>query len=186
MTTSRLDYAIEIPHASSLILTHEWNGTVRGLTSWPAADRPNALIVFWSFRIMVGLGFAMLALGGFSLWLRYRKRLFDSRLLLLASVAMAPSGLIALLAGWVTTEVGRQPFTVYGVLRTADSLSPIGAPGLAVSLTAFVLVYATVFGAGILLMLRLMARPPLVGEPEPQRTPSHAAGITPGPALAAE
>lgn len=186
MRTSRLDYAIEIPHASSLILTHQWNGSVRGLDSWPASDRPNALIVFWSFRIMVGLGFAMLGLGLFSLWLRRKRRLFDSKALLVLSVAMAPSGLVALLAGWVTTEVGRQPYTVYGVLRTVESLSPVGAPGLAVSLAAFVLVYATVFGAGIVLMLRLMARPPVIGEPEPQRTPSHAAGITPGPALAAE
>lgn len=186
MQTGRLDYAVEIPHAAGLILTHEWNGEVRGLNSWPREDRPNALIVFWSFRVMVGLGFAMLGLGLWSLWLRRKRRLFDSRLLQIASVAMAPSGLIALLSGWVTTEVGRQPYTVYGLLRTSQSLSPIGAPGVAISLAAFVLVYATVFTAGVLLMLRIMARPPAAGEPEPARVPSHAAGITPGPAIAAE
>jgi cytochrome d ubiquinol oxidase subunit I len=92
MKTERLDYAIEIPHASSLILKHEWNGEVKGLKAWPAADRPNALIVFWSFRIMVGLGFLMLALGAASLWLRHRRHLFESTPLLWAAVAMAPSG----------------------------------------------------------------------------------------------
>ena len=186
MQTGRLDYAVEIPHAASLILRHDWNGEVRGLNSWLAADRPNALIVFWSFRLMVGLGFAMLGLGAWSLWLRHKRRVYDSRLLQLASVLMAPSGLVALLAGWVTTEVGRQPYTVYGALRTAQSLSPVGAPGVAISLAAFVLVYLTVFTAGVLLMLRIMARPPMAGEPVPARVPSHAAGLTPGPAMAAE
>jgi cytochrome d ubiquinol oxidase subunit I len=186
MKTERLDYAIEIPHASSLILKHEWNGEVKGLKAWPAADRPNALIVFWSFRIMVGLGFLMLALGAASLWLRHRRHLFESTPLLWAAVAMAPSGLIALLAGWVTTEVGRQPYTVYGVLRTVDSMAPIGAPGVATSLALFVVVYATLFGSGVLMMLRIMAVPPLPGESGPQMLPSHAAGIVPGPAMAAE
>lgn len=186
MQTERLDYAVEIPHASSLILKHEWNGEVQGLKAWPIADRPNALIVFWSFRVMVGLGFAMLGIGLASLWLRYKRRFYNSRLLYLAAVAMGPSGLVALLAGWVTTEVGRQPYTVYGLLRTADSLSPIGAPGVAISLAAFVVVYLTVFGAGVMLMLRIMATPPQPGELGPAPLPSRAAGIVPGPAMAAE
>lgn len=186
MKTERLDYALEIPHASSLILTHEWNGEVQGLKTWPIADRPNALIVFWSFRVMAGLGFAMLGIGLVSLWLRYKRHFYDSALLYWAAIAMGPSGLVALLAGWVTTEAGRQPYTVYGLLRTADSLSPIGAPGVAISLAAFVVVYLTVFGAGVILMLRIMATPPQPGELGPAPLPSHAAGIVPGPGMAAE
>lgn len=182
----RLDDEIAIPHASSLILTHSWNGHVPGLKDWAPKDRPPASVVFWSFRLMVGLGFAMAGLGAASLWLRYSGRLYDNRGVLRAAVALGPSGLVALLAGWVTTEVGRQPYTVYGVLRTADSVSPVGAPGLAVSLAAFVTVYALVFGAGILLLLRLLAKAPHPHETGPQKIPMHAAGIVPAPAMAAE
>ncbi len=186
MQTEHLDYAIEIPHASSLILRHEWNGEVQGLKAWPVADRPNALVVFWSFRVMVGLGFAMLSIGLASLWLRHKRRLYDSRVLHWAVVAMGPSGLIALLAGWVTTEVGRQPYTVFGLLRTADSLSPIAAPGVAASLAAFAVVYFLVFGSGVLFLLKLMAAPPHSGEtgPDPQM-PARSSGIMPGPVLVA-
>lgn len=184
--TEHLDYAVEIPYASSLILRHQLDGEVQGLKAWPVADRPNVPIVFWSFRVMVGLGFAMLAIGLASLWLRFHRRLFDTAALLWVTVVMAPSGLIALLAGWVVTEVGRQPYTVYGLLRTIDSVSPIGAPGVAISLAAFVVVYLTVFGAGVMLMLRIMAKPPQPGEIGPLPLPSHAAGIVPGPASAAE
>ena len=180
----RIDAEISLPNLSALILTHDWNGTVRGLKEWPAADRPPVAIVFFAFRVMVGLGVAMIGLGLASLWLRWRGQLYGARPLLWASVVMAPAGLIALLAGWVVTEVGRQPFTVYGVLRTADSVSPIGAPGVAVSLAAFVLVYLSVFGAGTLMMLRMMARPPAMDEAGPDLLPTRAAGIMPGPALA--
>jgi cytochrome d ubiquinol oxidase subunit I len=182
MKTQHTDYAIEIPHASSLILTHTWNGKVPGLKDFPLADQPYSPVVFWSFRIMVGLGFAMFGVGLFSLWSRWRGVLFESRLLHRIAVAMAPAGFIALLCGWVTTEVGRQPYTVYGLLRTADSVSPIGFPGIATSFLAFVLVYFAVFGAGVMFILRLMAKPPVQGEPglatdKPIRT----AGIHPGP-----
>ena len=186
MRTDHLDYAIEIPHVSSLILRHDWNGEVQGLTAWPRADRPDALVVFWSFRVMVGLGFAMLGIGLTSLWLRHKRRLYDCRRLHWACVAMGPSGLIALLAGWVTTEVGRQPYTVFGLLRTADSLSPIGAPGVAASLAAFAVVYFVVFGSGILFLLKLMAMAPHSGETGPDPLlPAHSSGIVPGPVLAA-
>ncbi len=186
-TEARMDDEIAIPHLSALILTHSWNGHTQGLKDFPPQDRPPAEIVFWSFRLMVGLGFIMAGLGLAGLWLRFRGGGVDSRSWLLrAMVAMGPSGLVALLAGWVTTEVGRQPFTVFGVLRTAESVSPVGAPGLAVSLTAFVTVYALVFGAGIVMLLRLLARPPAPGELQPPKLPSHAAGIMPAPAMAAE
>ncbi len=183
----RIDYEIQIPHLSALILTHEWNGMLRGLKEWAPQDRPPVAIVFWSFRIMVGLGSLMALIGLASLWLRWKRRLYQTRLMLWATLAMGPAGIIAVLAGWVTTEVGRQPYTVYGVLRTAQSLSPIGAPGVAISLLAFVVVYLSVFGAGVLLMLRLMAKAPISGEPGPTpHLPARAAGITPGPAMAAE
>jgi len=179
----RIDYEIAIPHASSLILTHEWDGAVPGLNQFAPGDRPNVSILFWSFRIMVGLGMAMAGVGLTSLWLRRRGRLFQSRWFFWIATVMGPAGLTALLAGWVTTEVGRQPYTVYGLLRTADSASPIGAPGLAISLAAFVLVYLFVFGSGIGFMLRLMAKPPMPHEAGPDpHAPVHAAGIMPGPA----
>ena len=183
----RVDYQLAIPGLSSLILTHDWNGEVQGLKAWPVRDRPNVMLVFWSFRVMIGLGFAMLGVGMISLWLRWRGTLYETRWLQRIIVVMAPSGLIALLAGWVTTEAGRQPYTVYGLLRTSDSLSPIGAAGVGVSLAAFVVVYLLVFGAGVYFMLRLMAHPPMPGETGPRPgQPTHAAGLTPGPALSAE
>jgi cytochrome d ubiquinol oxidase subunit I len=121
MEAEETRYAIEIPHLGSLILTHSWDGEVKGLKEWPPEDRPNATIVFWSFRIMVGLGLLMAAMGGISLVLRWRRILFEAPWFHRLGVAMGPSGIIAVLAGWITTEVGRQPYTVYGLLRTAES-----------------------------------------------------------------
>ena len=160
MAAETTRYAVEVPKLGSLILTHDWNGEVKGLKAWPAAERPNSPIVFWSFRIMVGVGVLMVLLGLWSLLLRLRGRLYDSRMLLRFAVLMGPSGFVAVLAGWITTEVGRQPYTVYGLLRTADSVSPIALPGVASSLVAFIVVYFAVFGAGILYILRLMAHTP--------------------------
>lgn len=151
-------YAIEIPKLGSFILTHDWNGEVKGLKAWPKDERPPAEVVFWSFRVMVAIGFAMLGIGLWSLWRRYRRRLFDDRWLLRATVFMGPMGFIAVVAGWITTEVGRQPYTVYGLLRTADSVSPLAAPAVGTSLLAFLVVYTLVFGVGIFYILRLMAR----------------------------
>jgi cytochrome d ubiquinol oxidase subunit I len=137
-------------------------------------------VVFWSFRIMVGLGFLMMGLGLLSLWLRWRGRIYDYRPLHVFAMMMGPSGFIAVLAGWFTTEVGRQPFTVYGLLRTVDSASPLAAPAVASSLIAFVIVYFLLFTAGIVYILRLMAAPPHTGEEGPSGdAPTHAAGITP-------
>jgi cytochrome d ubiquinol oxidase subunit I len=166
MAREETRYTIEIPKLGSLILTHDPDGKVRGLKEWPAEDRPNATIVFWSFRIMVGIGFLMAGLGLWSLWLRYRQGLYDSPWFLRAAIAMAPSGFLAVIAGWTTTEVGRQPYTVYGMLRTADSVSPVAAPAVAASLVAFVVVYAAVYAAGLFYLLRLMSRPPTPHGPE--------------------
>lgn len=172
----RVDYAVEIPNLSSLILKHDWNAPLDGLDTVPDADEPPVAIVFWSFRIMVGLGFAMLGVGLFSLFQRLRGRLYDAPWLHRAALLMGPSGFVAVLAGWVTTEVGRQPFTVYGLLRTSDSLAPVAAPAVATSLLMFIIVYFFVFGAGVFYILRLMNRSALAAMPDDDDGPLRAAG----------
>jgi cytochrome d ubiquinol oxidase subunit I len=134
---------------------------------------------------MVALGFAMLGIGLWSLLARVRRRLYDWPWLHRACIVMGPAGFVAVIAGWVTTEVGRQPFTVYGLLRTAESHSPLAAPAVAISLLAFVVVYFSAFGAGTYYLLRLMSKPPERGETEPPNMPQRAAGITPAPGFIA-
>ena len=177
----RLDYAVGIPKASSLILKHDPDAPMAGLDTIPDDREPPVAVVFWSFRIMVGLGMLMAALGLFSLIQRFRGRLFDSPLLHRWALLMGPTGFVAVIAGWVTTEVGRQPFTVYNVLRTADSVAPLAAPAVGASLAAFVLVYFAVFGIGTLYILKLMAHPPHAHEPDLADAPLRTAGITPAP-----
>jgi cytochrome bd ubiquinol oxidase subunit I len=182
---ARVRYGLEIPRLGSLILRHDASAALPGLTDFPRDQWPPVPIVFWSFRIMVGLGLAMLGLGLWSFVARLRRRLYDWPWLHRAAVAMGPTGFIAVLAGWVTTEVGRQPFTVYGLLTTAESRSPLAAPAVAASLLAFVVVYFFAFGAGTYYLLRLMAKPPEPHEAEPPHVPQRAAGITPAPAVGA-
>jgi cytochrome d ubiquinol oxidase subunit I len=153
-------YAVQVPHLGSLILTHSWDGEIRGLKEFPPQDRPYSPIVFWSFRLMVGLGLLMLLTAVLGLALRKRGRLYEARWFQRCVLYMGPSGLIALLAGWVTTEVGRQPWTVYGILRTEDSVAPVNAQLAGVSLLIFVIVYFAVFGTGVYYMLKLMHRGP--------------------------
>ena len=129
----------------------------------------------------------MVALGLLSLRARWKGRLYETRLLHMFALAMAPAGFVAVLAGWITTETGRQPFTVYGLLRTTESVSPLAAPAVASSLIAFVIVYFTVFSAGVIYILRLMAAPPHPGEQGPSgETPTRTAGITPAAGVPAE
>ncbi|MGB7181245.1 MAG: cytochrome ubiquinol oxidase subunit I [Burkholderiaceae bacterium] len=177
-TTEQTRFALQIPRLASLILTHSLDGEVRGLKEWPVQDRPPAAIVFWSFRVMVGIGVLMLLVGLWSALCRYRGRLFVNTRLHWLAVFMTPAGFIAVVAGWIVTEVGRQPWTVYGLLRTADSASPLDAPAVAFSLLAFVIVYFIVFGAGTYYIIRLALNPP-----GPHRKPdiglTRASGITP-------
>ncbi|SEH74848.1 cytochrome d ubiquinol oxidase subunit I [Tardiphaga sp. OK245] len=176
----KVNYAIEIPKLGSLILKHDLNAPMAGLDTVPRENWPPVPVTFWSFRIMVGIGFLMLGLGLLSLFMRFRGKFYESRLLHSFALAMGPAGFIAVLAGWVTTETGRQPFTVFGLLRTSDSVSPLAAPAVASSLIAFAIVYFLVFAAGTIYLLRLMAAPPHHDEQGPAgNVPSRAAGITP-------
>jgi cytochrome d ubiquinol oxidase subunit I len=185
LAAGKVKHAIEIPKAGSLILKHSLDAPMKGLDTVPRKDWPPVPITFWSFRIMVGMGLLMMGLGLFSLWARWRGTLYQSRLLHMAAMAMGPAGFVAVLAGWITTETGRQPFTVYGLLRTVDSASPLAAPAVASSLIAFAIVYFAVFAAGVIYILRMMAAPPHHGEEGPSGdTPVRAAGITPAPGRA--
>ncbi len=181
----RLDYAVGIPKLSSLILRHSWNEPMDGLDTIADDEQPPVAVVFWSFRIMVILGLLMVVIGCWSLWARYRGTLYRDRRLHHIALWMGPSGLVAVIAGWITTEVGRQPYTVYGLLRTADSVSPLAAPAVATSLTMFVLVYFVIFGAGVFYILRLMGHAPALGEPGISAAggPIRTSGITPAPQL---
>ena len=169
----RIDYAIQIPKLSSLILKHDLNAPLAGLDTVPDADEPPVTVLFWSFRIMIAIGFAMLGIGIWSLWRRWRGTLYQDKWLHRASLLMGPSGFVALLAGWITTEVGRQPFTVYGVLRTVDSIGPVDAPAVGASLLAFIWVYFFVFGAGLFYIFRLMRQAPDVPAPSSDTHPAN-------------
>jgi cytochrome d ubiquinol oxidase subunit I len=181
----RVTHQLAIPKLGSLILTHDAQGVIHGLKEWPQDQRPSVPVVFWSFRIMVGIGFAMLGLGLWSLLLRLRQSLFTTPLMHRAAVLMGPSGFVAVLAGWITTEAGRQPYTVYGLLTTAQSASAIDATAIGASLVAFIVIYFSLFSAGTFYILRLMSK-----APEPVESglsphePIRAAGILPSPVLA--
>lgn len=157
-------FKVEIPRLGSIILTHSLDGQIPALKDFAPRDRPNATIVFWSFRTMVGLGMLMILLGLGGVWLWRRGSVWRNRAFLRFAVAMGPAGLIALLAGWFTTEIGRQPWVVYGVLRTADAVSRHGAAELGATLAIFVLVYCAVFGVGIAYLLRLIRKGPVTDE----------------------
>jgi cytochrome d ubiquinol oxidase subunit I len=158
-------YSLEIPKLSSLILTHDLEGEVKGLKEWPKDEIPPVAWVFWSFRIMVGIGMLMIATGLIALLLFFRKRLFDTAWFQHCCMALTPAGFIAVLAGWFVTEIGRQPYIVYGLLKTADAISPVSAGPIAISLLAFIVVYVLVFGAGSYYILKLIAKGPGIQEP---------------------
>lgn len=153
-------YAVSVPHLGSLILTHSWNGEIRGLKEFPPQDRPNSTIVFWSFRVMAGLGMLMIFTSLLAWALRRGGKIYEAKWFQKLVVVMGPTGFITLLAGWVTTEAGRQPWVVYGVLRTSQAVSPLTTQQVGISLMAFVFVYFLVFGTGIYYLLKLMRSGP--------------------------
>jgi cytochrome d ubiquinol oxidase subunit I len=178
-------HAVEVPKLSSLILKHDADAPLAGLDTVAPENRPPVKVVFWSFRVMVGLGLLMLLLGVSSLVARAAGKLYSWRWLHRFALVMGPAGFVAVIAGWITTEVGRQPFTIYGLMRTAESVSPLAAPAVGASLLAFVVVYFAAFGMGSWYLLTLMSRAPQPQEPDHPNVPAHAAGITPAPALSA-
>jgi cytochrome bd ubiquinol oxidase subunit I len=160
MAAETTRYAVEVPDIGSVILTHHWRGLIPGLKQFAPEDRPNSTVIFWTFRTMVGLGMLMLLLGVTSAWLRWRGRLYQSRPFLCFAVLLGPAGLIAIVAGWITTEMGRQPWVVYGVMRTRDAVSNHAVPTLAAALVVFVAMYFAVFGTGVAYMLKLIGKGP--------------------------
>jgi cytochrome d ubiquinol oxidase subunit I len=153
-------FEVSVPKLSSLILTHDVNGEVKGLKTWNKADRPPVFVVFWTFRIMVGLGMLMIATGLVGLVLFLKKQLFSTRWFHVWCMAMTPAGFVAVVSGWFVTEVGRQPFIVYNVLRTSETISPVAGGSIAVSLAAFVITYGLVFTAGAYYILKLIGKGP--------------------------
>src|ERR1041385_1381152 len=153
-------FEISIPRGSSLILTHDWNGLFPGLKDVPPSERPPILPVFFAFRIMVGIGFFMVAAALYGAFLWYRGTLFETRWYLLVMSQMWWIGFIAVISGWVVTEPGRRPWIAQGILRTADATSPVSASHVLTTLILFVVVYAIVFAMGIYYINRLINRGP--------------------------
>jgi cytochrome d ubiquinol oxidase subunit I len=167
-------FEISVPKVGSWLMTGDAESRVPGLKAYPRPDQPPAFLVFWAFRVMVGLGLLMIGLGawGVILWLRGGPE--RSRLYLMAATAMGPAGFVAVICGWIVAEVGRQPYVVYGVLRTADAVAPLRAGQVSASLIGFLGVYAVVFSVGVLYILRLMGQGPedaQAPEPDQPRAP---------------
>ncbi|HXF54061.1 MAG TPA: cytochrome ubiquinol oxidase subunit I [Hyphomicrobiaceae bacterium] len=158
--TESNDFALSIPNAASLLITHDPNGLFPGLKSVPPSDRPPVPLVFFAFRLMILIGFSMLAAGWVGLWLWWRGRLFETRWFLWPAAHVWWSGFIAVIAGWIVTESGRQPWIAHGILRTADALSPVPAGSIALTLAMFILVYGIIFSMGIYYINRLIAAGP--------------------------
>jgi cytochrome d ubiquinol oxidase subunit I len=177
-------YKLEVPAIGSLVLQHDIEAATMGLDKVAPEDRAKVAFPFYAFRVMVGLGLIMLLLGGWAAWSAWRGQLYASRWLHRLALVMGPSGFVAVLAGWITTETGRQPFTVYGLMRTADSVSPLAAPAVAASLVAFIIVYFFVFGVGTWFIVKLMGTEPSPAEPPPSDEEAVEVGSLPPEAAA--
>jgi cytochrome d ubiquinol oxidase subunit I len=161
-------YAIDVPSLGSIVLTHTFSGSIKGLKEFPRNERPPVAPVFFAFRIMVGLAVIMLGIIVVGLYLRVRGRLYASRLFLRCCEFASPIGFIAVLAGWTTTEVGRQPWTVYGILRTSDSVTPsLQSQDVVLSLILYALAYLLIYSTGFWYMVRLIQRGPAPHTPTP-------------------
>jgi len=165
-------FALGIPYLGSIWLTHSLDGRVEGLKNTPRDSQPIMGMVFYAFRIMYGLAIVMFAVGVASLWLRLRGRLFSSRWFLWMLVFMTPSGIIATLAGWYVAETGRQPWVIYGILRTVDAMSPVPAQALLSSLIAFVCVYAVFIIVFLTFTFRIIRRGPAEAPPHAEASGS--------------
>ncbi|MCG6216704.1 cytochrome ubiquinol oxidase subunit I [Vibrio furnissii] len=166
MDAEKTRFSLEVPYLGSLILTHSLDKQIPALKSFAKEDRPNSTIVFWSFRVMAGLGMLMILSALTALWLRRKGKLYDTKLFHRFVLLMGPSGLIALLAGWFTTEIGRQPWVVYGMMRTRDAASNHDVLQMSITLALFVIIYFSVFTVGITYMMRLVGKGPTAVEQE--------------------
>ncbi|MEO0444011.1 MAG: cytochrome ubiquinol oxidase subunit I [Pseudomonadota bacterium] len=173
------DYAIAIPNGASWVVTGSADGEIPGLKDVSPEERPPVAVVFWSFRIMVGIGLAMILTGLIAAFLFFRKRLFNTRSFQYWCMAMTPAGFIAVLAGWFVTEVGRQPWSAYGVIKTAESISPVIAEQVMLTLIGFIVVYTFVFGAGSYYIIKLIGKgPKIIEESEEYYDHSMEASVT--------
>jgi cytochrome d ubiquinol oxidase subunit I len=165
-------FEIAIPRLGSVVLTHSTTGRVPALKDVPPEDRPPVANVFYAFRIMVGIGLLLIALGLVGAYLWWRKRVFETRWYLRFAGYLWPAGFIAIVSGWVVTECGRQPYVAYGILRTANAVSPVGASTVWTSLVAFAVVYLTVFSIGVYYIRKLIRNGPKGAAIEPP-APEH-------------
>ena len=160
-------YEINIPNLLSLLTTSSWEGRVTGLKAFPKADRPNVAVVYWTFRVMVGIGFLFFVIMLWAGYLKWKKRLFESPVFLITLVAAQPLGFVAVILGWVTTEMGRQPWVVYGLMRTADGVSPIPAGNVIWSLSLFIVFFALIGATYFFFILRTLKSGPYFESPIP-------------------
>lgn len=167
MEAERNRLEISIPNALSYLITHSKDGKVQGLKDFPREDRPNALITYWSFRIMVGIGFLFIGIMLWALVLAFRRRIHDSTPFLKALVLVQPLGFLAVVMGWITTEVGRQPWVVYGLMRTSDGVSPIHAGNVLWSLVVFVVFFGIIGSSYFYYILRILKNGPDMTSPIP-------------------
>ncbi|MFC7399470.1 cytochrome ubiquinol oxidase subunit I [Chelatococcus sp. GCM10030263] len=166
--TETNDFQIAIPHLGSFIILHEWDGIYPGLKAFPVQDRPPVPPVFFAFRAMVGIGVFLILLAFVGGYLWWRGRLFTNRLYLRVAALSWPLGFLAIVSGWMVTEIGRQPWVVTGALRTIDARSPVPAMTVFVSLVAFVLIYGVVFAMGIRYINKLINKGPVPHVTGPQ------------------
>jgi len=173
----KTQFEVAVPGIGAAVQGVSRDTVLQGLDAFPRADWPVVWLVYWAFRIMVALGLAMIGLGAWGAFLIWRGGPERSKPYLWAATLMAPAGFIAVIAGWVVAEAGRQPWVIYGILRTRDAVSPVGAGQVSASLLGFLIVYAIVFSAGALFILRLLNRGPVEQEQAP--TPDDRAPGTP-------
>lgn len=179
-------FAIETPRVGSYIATGSWTAPVTGLSDFPVEDWPPVVIPFFGFRVMVGMGLIMLAISYFGNLLRWRGRLETTRWFMWCTFLSFPAGFIAIISGWYTAEVGRQPWVVYGLLRTKDAVTPSLTTGdVLFSLAVYVVVYAVFVGFGIWYIYSLLRKGPTVAEPSPNATPSRPIAHGTDPAVSA-
>ncbi|MBF13234.1 MAG: cytochrome ubiquinol oxidase subunit I [Legionellales bacterium] len=152
-------YEISIPKLASFINTHDWDGELEGLDQVAIADQPNVFVIFWTFRIMVGLGLCFIAVPVLGLCLG--RRIYNKHWFQWIGMLMTPMGLVATTCGWMTAEVGRQPWIIYNVMRTRDGASLIPVESVTVSLTVLVIVYSIVLSCYMYYLFKVIQTGPM-------------------------